>query len=187
MRKLIDLALAAALASTPAAPALADSKSAAEFALNTCLAAMDDPARVEAIAREHNWTTQSLQNPTGIMSQSVWEVVQGEDRFLVSIGTMTLTQPLNYCSVAFPGKNVIPGKKVNRDEFFNVIAASAEVTFIRDNKTPRSLAQTYEIKSDRVNQLMLTILSTTDGAVMGSIIQELPRFPPRQPTPAIPG
>src|SRR5260221_11395925 len=34
------------------------------------------------------------------------------------------------------------GKNVNRDEFFNVIAASAEVTFIRDNKTPRSLAQT---------------------------------------------
>ena len=36
MRKFIDLALAATLAST--APALADSKSAAEFALNTCLA-----------------------------------------------------------------------------------------------------------------------------------------------------
>jgi hypothetical protein len=79
------------------------------------------------------------------------------------------------------------GKNVNRDEFFNVIAASAELTFIRDNKTPRSLAQTYEIKNDRINQLMLTLLSTTDGTVMGTMTQEMPRFPRRQPTPAIPG
>ena len=95
-----------------------------------------------------------------------------------------LTPPLNYCSVMFPGKNVAPDKKVNRDEFFSVISASAEVTLIRENKRPQSLMQNYEIKSDRVNRLMLTILSTSDGIVMGSIIQELPRFPP---TPAIPG
>jgi hypothetical protein len=181
MRKLIDLALAAAFASNPAAPALADSKSAAEFALTTCLAATDDPAKVEAIAREHNWTAQSGPK-TGIIADSAWELVQGEDRFLVVIATITLTPPLNFCSVAFLSKNV------NRDEFFNVISASAELTFIRDRTTPRSLAQTYEIKSDRRNQLMLTILSTSDGIVMGlDIMQELPRSPPRQPTPAIPG
>jgi hypothetical protein len=184
MRRFIALALAAAFASTPASPALADSKSVAAFALNTCLAAMDDPAKVEAIAREHNWTNHSLPNPTGVMSPSVWEVVQGEDRFLVSVGTMMFNPPLNYCSVMFPGKNVAPDKKVNRDEFFSVISASAEVTLIRENKRPQSLMQNYEIKSDRVNRLMLTILSTSDGIVMGSIIQELPRFPP---TPAIPG
>jgi hypothetical protein len=175
MRKIIDLTLAAALASTPAAPVPADSKSAAEFALNTCLAAIDDPAKVEAIAREHNWTTQSPQNPTGIMSQSIWEVVQGEDEFLVSIGTATLSQPLNYCSIAFLGQNMLPSKKVNRDEFFNVISASAEVTFIREAKTLQSLQQVYEIKSDRINKLMLTILSTTDDFVIVSLITEQTR------------
>src|SRR5215831_3629034 len=150
MRSLLILALAAAFASTPAALALADSKSVAEFALNTCLAAMDNPAKVEAIAREHNWSNHPLPNPTGIMSPLVWEVVQGEDRFLVSVGTMMLTPPLNYCSVMFPGKNIAPHKKINRDEFFSVISASAEVTLIRENKRPQSLMQNYEIKSDRV-------------------------------------
>jgi hypothetical protein len=183
MRKFIDLALAAAFASTSAA-ALADSKSAAQFALNTCLAAMDGPAKVEAIAREHNWTNVPLENARGMMSLSAWEVMQSEDKFLVSVGTMMFGPPLNYCSVGFPGKNVAPDKKINRDEFFNVISASAEVTLIRENKTPRSLMQNYEIKSERVNRLMLTIVSTIDGNVMVSIFQEHPRFPP---TPAIPG
>ena len=177
MRKFIDLALAAAFASTSAA-ALADSKSAAQFALNTCLAAMDGPAKVEAIAREHNWTNVPLENVSGMMSESTWEVMQGEDRFLVMIGTMILTPPFNLCTVLFPSKNV------NRDEFFNLISASAELTFIRDRKTSRSLVQTYEIKSDRTNKLMLTIMSASDGILMDFTIQELPRFPP---TPAIPG
>ena len=110
--------------------------------------------------------------------------MQEEDRFLVSVGTMMLTPPLNYCSVMFPGKNVAPDKKVNLDDFFNVISASAEVTLIRENKRQQGLLQNYEIKSDRVNRLMLTIMSTSDGTVMGSIIQELPGFPP---TPAVPG
>ena len=145
---------------------------------------MDDPAKVEAIAREHNWTTVALEETLrekarGIMSSlSAWEVMQGEDRFLVSVSTMMFTPPLNFCSVSFLSKNV------NRDEFFNVISASAEVTLIRENKRPRGLMQNYEIKSDRGNRLMLTILSTSDGTVMGSDIQELPRFPP---TPAVPG
>ena len=33
-----------------------NSKSAAEFTLTTCLAAMDDLAKVEVMARENNWT-----------------------------------------------------------------------------------------------------------------------------------
>ena len=53
MRKFIDLALAAAFASTSAA-ALADSKSAAQFALNTCLAAIGRPS----VGRSHRAGTQ---------------------------------------------------------------------------------------------------------------------------------
>ena len=177
MHKFIDLALAAAFASTSAA-ALADSKSVAEFALNTCLAAMDGPPKVEAIARQHNWTNVPLENASGMMSESTWEVMQGEDRLVVSVGAMILTPPLNLCTVLFPSKNV------NRDEFFNLISGSAELTFIRDRKTSRSLVQTYEIKSGRTNKLMLTIMSASDGILMDFTIQELPRF---APTPAIPG
>jgi hypothetical protein len=178
MRKLIDLALAAAFTSTLAAPALADSKSAGEFALNTCLAAMDDIAKVKGMARERNWTTHALPDVGGMMSRSAWDVMQDDDRFFVTVGTMMLTPPLNSCIVLFPSKNV------KRDDFFNAIAASAELTFLRDSKTARSLVQTYEIKSDRTNKLMLTIISASDGTLMGFDINEFPRFPP---TPAIPG
>lgn len=183
MRRFIDLALAAAFAYIPVGPALADSKSAAEFSLNTCLAAMDDPAKVEAIAREHNWNAKPVGNSPGMKSQSFWEVLQGEDRFIVMIATMVVEKvpPLNVCSVFFPGRSL------NRDEFFNLISASVELTFLRDNTQPRSRSETYEIKSDRTNQLMLTIMSQIDGTLMGTIMQEMPRFAPRQPTPAIPG
>ncbi len=183
MREIVDLALAAACALAASAPALADSKAAAEFALKTCLAAVEDPTKVEAMAREHNWTTKSLPNATSLMSQSVWEVVQGEDRFHVTIGTMLFekTPPLNFCSVFFLSRNV------NRDEFFNLISASAESTFLRDNTRPRSRVETYEIKSDGTNKLILTIMSQTDGTLMGTMMQELPRLAPRPTAPAAPG
>ena len=42
MRKIIGLALTAAAALAASLPALADSKSAAQFVLKTCLPAMDD-------------------------------------------------------------------------------------------------------------------------------------------------
>ena len=178
MFKLVDLAFSAVLALTASAPALGDSNSAAEFLLNTCLAAMAEPAKVEAIAREHKWRAQSVLKTTGLSSESAWEVVQGEDRFFVFVGTMMLNPPLNSCSILFRDKNV------NRDEFFKVVSASAEVTLVRENKRTHILLQNYEIKSDRVNRLMLTISSTIDGIVMESTVDELPIFPP---TPAVPG
>ena len=57
MSKFIDLDLATAFALAASTPALADSKSAAEFALKTCLPAMEDVAKVEVMARENNWFT----------------------------------------------------------------------------------------------------------------------------------
>jgi hypothetical protein len=35
------------------------SKSVAQFTLTTCLAAMNDPAKVELMARENNWTNKT--------------------------------------------------------------------------------------------------------------------------------
>jgi len=181
MRKIVGLAAAFALAAS--APALADSKSAAEFALKTCLAAMDDLATVEAIARGHNWTAKSIADARGMKSQSMWEGVQGEDRFIVMIGTMAVEKipPLNMCSVFFPGRNL------NRDEFFNLISASVELTFLRENTRPQSRIETYEIKSDRTNKLMLNIMSQSDGTLMGTMMQEMPRFAPRPTAPVAPG
>ena len=184
MRKSLALALAAASALAASAPALADSKSAAAFVLETCLAAMDDLAKVVLVARENNWIAKSSANAAAtskfIKSRSMWEVAKGEDRFTVMIWTMLLGEsvtPLNVCTVMFPGKNV------NREEFFNLISASAELTFMSDTRYPQMRGEMYEIKSDRPNKLVLNMMSQTDGTLIRSMIQEMPRFAPRHSAP----
>jgi hypothetical protein len=171
MRKSLALAFAATSALAASAPALADSKSAAAFVLETCLAAMDDLAKVELVARENNWTAKSSANAAAtskfIKSRSMWEVANGEDRFTVMIWTMLLGEsvaPLNVCMVMFPGKNV------NREEFFNLISASAELTFMSDTRFPQKRGEMYEIKSDRPNKLVLNMMSQTDGTLIHSMI-----------------
>jgi hypothetical protein len=52
MSKFIDLDLATAFALAASTPALADSKSAAEFALKTCLPAMEDVARGDGAGKQ---------------------------------------------------------------------------------------------------------------------------------------
>jgi hypothetical protein len=53
MCKIVGMALIVALGLVATVPALADSKSAAEFLLKTCLPAMDDLSKVEAMAQEN--------------------------------------------------------------------------------------------------------------------------------------
>jgi hypothetical protein len=81
MRKFASLSLAACvtLATVSAACAevigLADSKSAAEFALKTCLPAIDDVGKVEVMARENGWWTPAYNTTSeskSIRSESRW-------------------------------------------------------------------------------------------------------------------
>lgn len=77
MRKIIGLALTAAAALAASLPALADSKSAAEFVLKTCLPAMDDLSKVEVMAQEGNWLTfpsRPATDPKMFASKSAWRV-----------------------------------------------------------------------------------------------------------------
>jgi hypothetical protein len=152
------------------APVLADSKSSAEFMLTTCLVAMDDLAKVEALARKNNWTdrTSSISTPTDkfmdkfMTSRTVWEVTAGEDRFFVltSMGHFVET-PSKLCSVRFRDK-------VNREEFLNSIFASVELTVIADTKFPQTHLEMYSVKgrSDRTAKLTLSISSRSDGTLI---------------------
>jgi hypothetical protein len=181
MRKIIDLALAAAATVAASAPAFADSKSSAEFMLTTCLAAMDELAKVEVIAQENNWTTKTPANGAAmskfVKSVSIWEVMQGEDKFTVAILVTQMGEnipPRTVCSVLFPSKNV------KREEFFNWISASVELTF----RFSRHGGELYELKSDRTNKLMLAIQSQSDGTVTGAVLEATLGFAPRQTAPA---
>jgi hypothetical protein len=200
MRKIIDLALAGANAAAArplframllctlvcsligGSPAIADSKSSAEFTLRTCLAAMDDLAKVEAIARKNNWTAKTPPNSAAlrnVTSRSMWEVMEGEDNFTVTIWTSHIGEnlnlpPQNVCWVMFPG-NIL-----NREEFFNLISASVELMFISDTRFPQARSELYEVKSDRITKLGLSIMSRSDGTLMSASLQQ---FPSRQITP----
>jgi hypothetical protein len=159
-----------------------NSNSAAEFTLTTCLAAMDDLAKVELMARENNWTNKtppiSAALSKFINSQSIWEVMQGESKFIVMIWVNVSGPPLKVCAASFPGKNV------KRDDFFNSISASLELTFMADTRFPQRRSEAYEIKSDRTNKLVLNIMSQSDGTLINAIVQEMRRFVPRQTVPS---
>jgi hypothetical protein len=149
------------------APALADSKSAAQFMLATCLAAMDNVGKVEVMARENNWTPKPLsQSPEANKfrkSRSLWDVAQGEDKFIVNIWINHLAdQDLNVCFVHFLNANV------NRDEFLSFIAASVQLTLFSDTRFAQIQmhSESYEIKSNHPKVLELGIQSRSDGNMM---------------------
>jgi hypothetical protein len=144
---------------------------------------MDDLARVEVLAKENNWTDKTPANSAAggkfMKSLSMWEVMQGEDKFTLEVWVNQFENlpPLNVCGVLFAGRNV------KREEFINFISASVELTFKPDASFPQS--ELYEIKihgrrrpaADRLG-LYITISSRSDGTLMGAILSEMPRFLP---------
>jgi hypothetical protein len=71
---------------------------------------------------------------------------------------------------------------VKRDDFFNSISASLELTFMADRRFPQRRREEYEIKSDQTNKLVLNIMSQSDGTLISAAVQEM--FAPRQTAPA---
>jgi hypothetical protein len=186
MRKTVSMALATALGLAASVPALADSKSAAEFVLKTCLPAMDDLSKVEVMARENNWTPKSLPSfgaPNRFQkSHSMWDVAQGEDRFSVNVWISHLGQKdYNICFVTFLNNNV------SREEFLSFTSASVQLTLIADTSFAliHMRSETYEIESAKM--LLLDILSQPDGNVsMASIQETFARLSPLPAAPAVP-
>jgi hypothetical protein len=139
MRGIIDLALTAVFALPASTTVLADAKSAAEFALKTCLPAMDDVGKVEVMARENGWSTFAY-NPTSesksVTSESRWRA----NGFFVSTW-IWVDGHLPHCFIGFGGKNV------NRDEFFATIAAALELNLASDKTRSRLRIETYDLEN----------------------------------------
>jgi hypothetical protein len=108
-------------------------------------------------------------------SESSWEVMQGGKNFTVTIWTHASGPPLRVCGLSFLGTNV------KRDDFFNSISASAELTFVVDSRFPQRRSESYEIKSDLPNKLMLNIESRSDGTVFSAMVSERT---PQRPVPS---
>jgi hypothetical protein len=139
MRNTVDLALATGFVLATTASALADSTSAAEFALKTCLPAMEDVGKVEVTARENGWSTLAY-NPTSesklVASESGWRA----NGFLVRTW-IWVDGHLPHCFISLIGKNV------NRDEFFATIAAALELKLTSDKTRSRLRQETYDLEN----------------------------------------
>jgi hypothetical protein len=185
MRKITIFAVSGALVLTANTSTLADSKSAAEFLLRTCLHAMDNVSNVEAMAQEGNWTPKPDSPPTQFRtSNSRWEVIKDEENCSVNVWISHLAQQdYNICFVDFLSNNV------NREEFLEFITTSLELTLISDTRLAeiQMRCEQYRIKSDRPNAIQFGIHSQiADGGVKTSSITEMTRFVTPPVVPAAP-
>jgi hypothetical protein len=169
-------------------PAHADSKSAAEFVLKICSEAMDDFAKVTAVARDDLWVEATVPAIKYQKSRSAWTVIQGDQKFFVSIwvsliGEEVKLPPLKACAVNFPVNDV------NRDEFFNFASSSLDLEFAMETKFPQFHTEAYELKKYRPKKILLSIMSRNNGTMMMAMMQEMHIFAlPRRPaTDAPPG
>jgi hypothetical protein len=156
--------------------ARADSKSAAEFMLKICSDAMDDFAKVTAVARDNLWVEATIPAVPAmqkyITSRSAWTVAQGDQKFFVQIwislaGEEAGLPPQKVCAMTFPCTYV------NRDEFFIFARSSLDLEFASERHTPQFRSESYELKSYRPKKLLLTFTSKNDSTMIIATMQEM--------------
>jgi len=77
-----------------AGPILADAKNAAELFLATCVASADNPAGIEAMAKERNWSIKDsnlvfvplVKRGDPLQRKSAWRGVHNGQEFVIGIG-----------------------------------------------------------------------------------------------------
>jgi len=147
-------------------PAFASQRSAAEFTIATCRGAIDDPAKIDAMAEEQHWTSApealaGAQNNL-VKLQSAWTVGEGDDKFIVATGLSQNTgsdRTGNVCMVMFPGV------KVQRNEFYNVISSVMDLKPIGTMTFQQGRIEMFETKNEGPAKLMLQLISLNDGKV----------------------
>ena len=175
MYKIIALAVAAVVALSASAPALADSKEAAEFVLKTCLPAVADLSKVDAMARQGNWFALPS-NPAidrnSIAPGSGWRA----NKFVVRTWTWIKDGAHDpTCFIALLGDPT-----VERDDFFNAISAAVELRRVPDEAEPRPggaqqrlRIETYDIKSDGLNRVQFKMSVLSDGTVSSAMFSSV--------------
>jgi len=171
MRKFIAFFAVFALNAT--SPALGDGKSAAEFALKTCLPAMDDLAKVEVMARENNWfrhppLTFTFIDPKlseMLKSQTRWSATYAGRTFSVITGTNEIAKIFPYCDIGI--NDIYVHNNISRDEFFAAISASLELKLVSDGTYVPLRIEYYEVKTGTYDKVHISIKSLLDGRMTG--------------------
>jgi hypothetical protein len=160
------LSCAALLPLLGASPAFADTNTAAEFTLATCLGAIDDLSKVDEIARAKNWTASpdvaAAPQFNGFKLKSAWMVKEGDENMIVMTGSHQMGGPVgsgNACFIVFPGASA------KREAFFDTISKSLMLKSAANMTFPAGRMDMYEVEGDRPNKLIFQIVSMSDDDV----------------------
>jgi hypothetical protein len=156
------------------ASALAESKSAAEFALKTCLRAMDDVGKVDVMARENKWfmlPPNPVANPPLFKSHTHW--VAGRYSVTTWINEKAGNSP--HCLIS-----LFRNEDINLDEFFATLSASLKLEFVSENNTARLRIVTYDVTSTPGN-IQLNMAIQLDGTMFSAAFYKVMRTPPDLP------
>ena len=157
MRKILGLAFVA-FSLTTTASALADSKSAAEFVLKTCLAAVERFAKVEVPC------TYPPKDLKFVMPHTDWEAVRRGERYSVTTWINERAGNIPTCIANFHET-----KNINRDDFFAAISATLELKLESEQTNPRMRTEDYNVTSGSGN-FLLRLISHLDGSMAVSLI-----------------
>jgi hypothetical protein len=154
-------AVTVACAAAAADPARASSASLGEFTAATCVDTIDDLTKVDALARDNNWSADA--NPGQFASS--WTLAQDDTK--VMVGTATRRNQ-DLCSVAFPESN-----RPQRDEFMQALFGSMTTTEIGTMTVPAppgsmqgARVEMFRLGTDGTNRIVLEVMSYDDGAVL---------------------
>jgi len=171
MPKISRFALLAVFALSATSPALGDGNWAAEFALKTCLPAMDDLAAVEAIARENNWvrhpptpTINPSINPKlaeALKSQIRWSATLSGKILSVVTGINENGGIIPYCEIGI--NNIYAHNNISRDEFVATISASLELKLVSEETYTRLRIEYYDVTTGAYEKVRISIKSSLDG------------------------
>jgi len=156
---LLGIAVLVAYALTPDSAG----QRAADFVRTVCIAAINDPAAVERMAKDQNWTVltdRSSQDVPWATMIGTWRVARDDQAYLVSVATSHVRHgPQNICSVVFPES------KLARAGFFSAISAAWDLE-VRIDSTSAFRNEMYTINKVWPKDLVLQMTSSSDGILM---------------------
>ena len=162
---LVGIALAGAVALVAdAASGPRAERRAAAFARATCMAAMEDPAKVERMAKDRAWTQltdRSSEQPGFMTVIGTWRAGQDDRSYLVSVATSRKHgRPQNICTV------VLEDSTLARAAFFAAMSDGWDLATIADVASPELHHEMLTVRSARPLDLVLQMTSSPDGIVM---------------------
>jgi len=162
---LAGVALAAAWLAADASATTTAEQRAAGFVRTACLAAIKDPAGLERMAKDHDWTRlarRSTDQPGAMTVIGTWEASQDGQVYLVTVATSrTRNGSQNICSVMFQNS------RLTRSGFFAALTDGWTLTPRFDVKDADLRDEMYSVANVWPNELVLQMSSTGDGTVMG--------------------